>query len=129
MGALSPEHIRGFIQRAHSVAHSRLQAVNPDLCDLKCLEKQDVLVLETLTFITPPPQLNGLRQCLDNVDNWAFDVFELERESDKNPLQVSSRPPHYFNACTLSERSHLDNVSAHLNVCAHVSGILQPISF
>jgi hypothetical protein len=108
VGALSPERIRGFIQRAHSVAHSRLQAVNPDLCDLKCLEKQDVLVLETLTYITPPPQLNGLRQCLDNVDNWAFDVFELERESDKNPLQVPSRPTSTISACM---RSHLNVIS------------------
>ena len=79
-----------------------------NLYDLKCLETKGILVLQILTVMNPLPQLNGLRQCLDNVDNWAFDVFELERESDKNPLQVPSRPTSTISACM---RSHLNVIS------------------
>jgi hypothetical protein len=32
----------------------------------------------------------GLRSCLDSVDEWEFDVFELERETDGLPLQVKT---------------------------------------
>jgi hypothetical protein len=35
-------------------------------------------------------QLHGLRSCLDKADDWAFDVFELEQETDGLPLQVRS---------------------------------------
>lgn len=47
-------------------------------------------------------------QCLDNVDNWAFDVFELERESDGLPLQVITW--HIFNKHNLIEEFNLDHV-------------------
>lgn len=33
-------------------------------------------------------QLKGLMHCLEGVDDWSFDVFELEREADGLPLQV-----------------------------------------
>ncbi len=33
-------------------------------------------------------QLAGLRACLDKADEWVFDVFELERESEGRPLQA-----------------------------------------
>mmetsp|Transcript_7614 Transcript_7614/g.14984 ORF Transcript_7614/g.14984 Transcript_7614/m.14984 type:complete len:710 (-) Transcript_7614:20-2149(-) len=53
-------------------------------------------------------QLNGLRQCLDSADNWAFDVFELERESDGLPLQVLTW--HVFNKHNLIDEFNLDHV-------------------
>ena len=53
-------------------------------------------------------QLNGLKQCLDSVDNWAFDVFELERESDGLPLQVLTW--HIFNKHNLIEEFNLDHI-------------------
>jgi hypothetical protein len=45
---------------------------------------------DSLNMSQRPSHLSGLRACLDKVDEWEFDVFELERESDGLPLQVIS---------------------------------------
>mmetsp|Transcript_55027 Transcript_55027/g.129775 ORF Transcript_55027/g.129775 Transcript_55027/m.129775 type:complete len:703 (+) Transcript_55027:274-2382(+) len=53
-------------------------------------------------------QLHGLRSCLDKADDWAFDVFELEHETDGLPLQVLSW--HVFLQHNLIEEFNLDHV-------------------
>ena len=42
----------------------------------------------SVTGAAKSAQLQGLRLCLEKADEWLFDVFELEKESDGLPLQV-----------------------------------------
>lgn len=53
-------------------------------------------------------QLQGLRLCLEQADNWDFNVFDLEREADGLPLQVLSW--HVFCKHGLIEEFNLDHV-------------------
>lgn len=53
-------------------------------------------------------QLSGLRACLDKVDEWEFDVFELEKETDGLPLQVISW--HLFTKHDLVADFQLDQI-------------------
>ena len=50
----------------------------------------------------------GLRACLDKADEWEFNVFELEKESDGLPLQVLCW--HLFTKHNLIEEFQLDQV-------------------
>ena len=55
-----------------------------------------------------PAQLHGLRACLDKADEWEFNVFELEKESDGLPLQVLCW--HLFMRHNLIEEFQLDQI-------------------
>jgi hypothetical protein len=53
-------------------------------------------------------QLHGLRACLDKANEWDFNVFELEKESDGLPLQVLCW--HLFMKHNLIEDFNLDQI-------------------
>jgi PAS domain-containing protein len=55
-----------------------------------------------------PAQLHGLRACLDRADEWQFNVFDLEKESDGLPLQVLCW--HLFMKHNLIEEFQLDQI-------------------
>lgn len=67
-----------------------------------CIHVSDVYVYVCVC------NMAGLRACLDKADEWEFNVFDLEKESDGLPLQVLCW--HLFMKHNLIEEFQLDQI-------------------
>jgi len=61
-------------------------------------------------------KLSALRTVLQKADEWCFDVFELERETDGVPLQVRGELQHTTTHCNTQVRWEL----SHSDLCIHI---------